>query len=54
LVAADGGIFTFGNARFFGSGAGAGLRLPVVSMARTPSGDGYWLAAADGTVLAFS
>jgi hypothetical protein len=25
-----------------------------VSMARTPSGDGYWLAAADGTVLAFS
>jgi hypothetical protein len=26
---------------------------PVVSLAPTPSGQGYWLAEADGTVLPF-
>jgi hypothetical protein len=27
--------------------------LPVVGLAATPSGRGYWLAAADGGVFAF-
>ncbi|MGH9034874.1 MAG: hypothetical protein ACRD0O_03855, partial [Acidimicrobiia bacterium] len=29
------------------------LNQPVVGMAATPSGRGYWLAAADGGVFAF-
>jgi hypothetical protein len=29
------------------------LALPVVAIAPTPSGRGYWLAAADGRVLPY-
>ncbi len=53
LVAADGGIFGFGDARFFGSTGGQRLNRPVVGMAVTPSGDGYWLVAADGGIFGF-
>lgn len=52
VVADDGGVFTAGAAPFVGSGAGA-LGSPAVGMAGTPSGRGYWLAGADGTVAAF-
>ena len=53
LVAADGGIFSFGNARFFGSMGGAPLVAPVTAMTATHSGDGYWLVAADGGIFSF-
>ena len=96
LVAYDGGIFTFGNATFYGSigrhapepagardgahGVGQGLLAvrarrrdlhvrrrasstarsaaststsPIVAMQRTPTGNGYWMLGADGTVYAF-
>ena len=43
LVASDGGIFSFGDARFFGSEGGTQLVAPAVGMAATPNGDGYWL-----------
>jgi hypothetical protein len=33
LVAADGGIFTFGDAPFFGSTGGTRLHAPIVGMA---------------------
>ena len=33
LVASDGGIFTFGDARFYGSTGGKHLNQPVVGMA---------------------
>ncbi len=52
-AAADGGVFTQGTARFFGSAAGRPLNAPVVGMAETPDGAGYWLAAADGGVFSF-
>jgi hypothetical protein len=52
LVARDGGIFTFGDAGFFGSGADKAQAQPVVAMQATAKGDGYWLVTADGTVLA--
>ncbi|MGH2733042.1 MAG: hypothetical protein ACRDJG_08925, partial [Actinomycetota bacterium] len=42
-----------GDAGFFGSAASAPLRRPVVAMASTPTGRGYWLAASDGGVFAF-
>ena len=53
LVAADGGIFTFGDAAFYGSTAALTLNSPVVGMASTPDGKGYWLVAADGGIFTF-
>lgn len=53
LVASDGGIFTFGNAGFYGSTGATRLNQPVVGMAATPSAGGYWLVASDGGIFAF-
>jgi Protein of unknown function (DUF4232) len=53
LVAADGGIFTFGDAGFFGSAGNIALNQPIVGMASTPDGGGYWLVAADGGIFTF-
>jgi WD40-like Beta Propeller Repeat len=52
-VASDGGVFTFGDAQFFGSMGGNPLNEPVVGMASTPNGDGYWEVASDGGVFSF-
>ena len=41
----------FGDAGFYG--AMRTLHAPIVGMAATPDGRGYWLAAADGGVFAF-
>ena len=43
LVAADGGVFAYGDAGFYGSMGGSSLVAPVVGMAATPDGKGYWL-----------
>ena len=43
----------FGDAGNFGSMAGTRLAAPVVGMAGTPDGQGYWMVAADGGVFAF-
>jgi beta-lactamase class A len=53
LVAADGGVFAFGDAAFHGSMGGQQLKQPIVGMASAPDGNGYWLVAADGGVFAF-
>ena len=53
FVAADGGIFAFGDAPFAGSTGNLRLNQPIVGMAATPSGKGYWLVAADGGIFAF-
>ncbi len=52
-VAADGGIFSFGNSQFYGSMGGRPLNRPVVGMASTPDGHGYWEVASDGGIFAF-
>jgi hypothetical protein len=52
-VASDGGIFSFGNATFYGSMGGTRLNAPVVGMAVTHDGGGYWLVASDGGVFSF-
>ncbi len=52
-VATDGGIFTSGDAPFFGSTGGIRLNKPVVGVAATPTGRGYWLVASDGGVFTF-
>ena len=62
LVGADGGVFNFGDAGFYGStytygitglGGSHPLSAPVVGMAATPDGQGYWLVGADGGVFNF-
>ena len=52
-MAADGGVFTLGDAAFYGSMGGKALNAPIVGMASTPDGHGYWLVAADGGVFSF-
>jgi len=53
LLGGDGGVFTFGAARFFGSTGAMVLNQPVVGLASTPTGRGYWLVARDGGIFTF-
>jgi len=53
LVAADGGVFSYGDAGFHGSAGSLHLNQPIVGMAATPDGGGYWLVAADGGVFSY-
>ena len=53
IVASDGGVFSFGEAPFFGSLGGQKLNKPITGMAVRPQGDGYLLCGADGGVFAF-
>jgi hypothetical protein len=53
MVASDGGIFAFGDAPFHGSTGHIQLNQPIVGMAPTPSGNGYWMVASDGGIFAF-
>jgi hypothetical protein len=51
MVASDGGIFAFGDAKFAGSAGSQALNKPIVAMAPTPSGQGYWLVSSDGGIF---
>jgi hypothetical protein len=53
LVAADGGIFSFGGLPFYGSMGNKPLWAPVVGMASTPDHHGYWEVASDGGIFSF-
>jgi SpoIID/LytB domain protein len=53
INAADGGVFSFGNAQFHGSTGGMRLNQPVVGMATTHDAGGYWEVASDGGVFSF-
>jgi len=53
LNATDGGVFSFGNAQFYGSTGGMRLNQPVVGMATTHDAGGYWEVATDGGVFSF-
>jgi lipoprotein-anchoring transpeptidase ErfK/SrfK/ribosomal protein L24E len=50
----DGTVYAFGTATFKGSTAGRHLNSPIVGMASTVKGKGYWLVAADGGIFAFN
>ncbi len=54
MVASDGGVFAFGDARFEGSCPGIG-GCPGSAVAVLPdhSGNGYWLVTSTGSVYAF-
>ncbi len=53
LVASDGGIFSFGDAQFYGSTGNLVLNKPIVGMAATPDSKGYWIVASDGGVFSY-
>ncbi len=53
IVAQDGGVFTFGNAEFFGSAGGEHLNAAVIDAEWTPDHKGYYLLGADGGVFTF-
>jgi sugar lactone lactonase YvrE len=53
FVASDGGIFSYGSAKFHGSTGSIHLNKPVVGMAPTPDGAGYWFVASDGGIFSF-
>ena len=53
LAAADGGVFAFGDARFYGSLGAVDLNRHIVGITSTPTGKGYWLLGANGAVYAF-
>jgi len=52
-VASDGGVFSFGDAQYYGSMGGQHLNAPIVTVAATPDGKGYWEVASDGGVFSF-
>jgi hypothetical protein len=55
MVAADGGIFTFGARTFHGSTGDIVLNKPIVGGATDKgSYDGYWIVASDGGVFTFN
>ena len=53
VAAPDGGIFSFGEARFYGSTGNIKLNQPILGLAATPTGQGYWLVASDGGIFNF-
>ena len=53
LAGIRGGVFSFGNAHFYGSMGGKPLDKPIVGIAATPDGGGYWEVASDGGVFSF-
>ncbi len=53
FVAADGGVFTFGQDSFYGSMGGRTISGSMVAIAPTPDGGGYWTVSSGGGVYAF-
>ena len=54
MVAADGGVFAFGDARFAGSCPGiGGCAGTAVAVMPDATGNGYWLVTTGGAVYAF-
>jgi hypothetical protein len=53
VVAANGAVYSFGQAPYYGSAANVKLTQPMVGMAATADGRGYWTVASDGGVFSF-
>jgi hypothetical protein len=56
LLGADGGVFSFGDATFYGylpGVLGHAAPNPMTSIVATPDGGGYWIVGTDGGVFTF-
>ena len=53
FTAADGGVFAFGDARFYGSLGSVPQRRPIVAITADRSGNGYWFTNTNGAVTAY-
>jgi hypothetical protein len=53
MVGGDGGVFSSGDAQFYGSTGNLRLNRPVVGVAGTPDGHGYRLVASDGGIFSY-
>jgi hypothetical protein len=53
LVASDGGIFTFGDAGFYGSLGGTAQSPPIIGLIANPQGTGYKLVNEAGRATSF-
>jgi hypothetical protein len=53
VATATGAVQPFGSAKSYGSLAGTTLNKPIVGMASTLSGLGYWLVASDGGIFSY-
>ncbi|KJF18003.1 NHL repeat-containing protein [Acidithrix ferrooxidans] len=53
FASSDGGVFSYGDASYYGGAASMKLNKPIVGIASTPDGKGYWLVAADGGVFSY-
>jgi type VII secretion-associated serine protease mycosin len=53
VVASNGTVRTYGNAKFYGDLRGRALPAPIVAAAPTKTGNGYWLAGSNGAVYTF-
>jgi hypothetical protein len=50
---ADGSVYNFGAADWFGDASGLSLNAPIVGGAITPGDEGYWLLGSDGGVFSY-
>jgi hypothetical protein len=53
LVAKNGGVFSFGDANFYGSIGKLHLAKPITGIIATPDGKGYWLVANGGAIYSY-
>jgi hypothetical protein len=53
LVAADGGLFTYGSMPFCGSAGNIHLNAPIVGIGTAPNTGGYWEVASDGGIFTY-
>ena len=53
VATATGAVQPFGSAKSYGSLAGTTLNKPIVGMASTLNGLGYWLVASDGGIFSY-